>query len=267
VDTSRLGPQWPLGFGTVSGRAEQAAAVAAADAAFTIAAEQAAAATAKASAPGRGASPSSKVAPRPTTVAAPSTLPLGIDPGASSQVVTVVAASGRSTKAELTAWELGAAGWTSVIGPVTARVGSAGVGRASESTTRTPAGTFSLTRAFGRAGDPGTALPYRAVDGNDWWVSDVNSPRYNQYAHCVPTTCDFDEGASENLLAAGAVYDHAVVIDYNRAGTPGAGSAYFLHVSNGAPTAGCVAVDAGSLVAVLRWLNPGAHPLIAIGVG
>jgi L,D-peptidoglycan transpeptidase YkuD (ErfK/YbiS/YcfS/YnhG family) len=182
-------------------------------------------------------------------------------------VVTVVASSSRATSAKLTAWELGPDGWTAVLGPVTARIGSAGVGRASESTTRTPAGVFSLTEAFGRQGDPGTGLPYRAVDGDDWWVSDVASPRYNQYAQCAPGTCDFSEPASENLAAAGAVYDYAVVIDYNRGGTPGAGSAFFLHVTNGAPTAGCVAIDRGSLVALMRWLDPGSRPLIAIGVG
>ena len=32
------------------------------------------------------------------------------------------------------------------------------------------------TSAFGRALNPGTALPYRVVDKQDWWVSDVNSP-------------------------------------------------------------------------------------------
>ena len=57
------------------------------------------------------------------------------------------------------------------------------------------------------------------------------------------------------------------MIDYNRGGTPGAGSAFFLHVSNAAPTAGCVAIDGGSLAALLRWLDPGASPRIAIGVG
>jgi L,D-peptidoglycan transpeptidase YkuD (ErfK/YbiS/YcfS/YnhG family) len=141
------------------------------------------------------------------------------------------------------------------------------VGQASESSTRTPAGTFPLTEAFGRAGDPGTALPYRVVDGDDWWVGDVDSPRYNQYAECGDGECDFDEQASENLYAAGGVYDHAIVIDYNRDGTPGAGSAFFLHVSNGAPTAGCVSIDARSMVTLLRWLNPAARPVIAIGVG
>jgi L,D-peptidoglycan transpeptidase YkuD (ErfK/YbiS/YcfS/YnhG family) len=182
-------------------------------------------------------------------------------------VVTVVASSARATTATLTAWQRGPAGWTAVVGPVTARIGSSGVGRASEGSTRTPAGTFTLTEGFGRAADPGTALPYRVVDGDDWWVSDVHSPRYNQYAACAPGTCDFDERAGENLHAAGRVYDYAAVIDYNRGGTPGAGSAFFLHVTNGAPTAGCVAIDAGSLVSVLRWLDPGARPVISIGVG
>jgi L,D-peptidoglycan transpeptidase YkuD (ErfK/YbiS/YcfS/YnhG family) len=151
---------------------------------------------------------------------------------------------------------------------VPARVGSAGVGQASETSTRTPAGTFRLTEAFGRLGNPGTALPYRVIDRSDWWVSDVASPRYNQYARCAPGTCDFDERAGENLYSEGSVYDNAVVIDYNR--TPvvkGAGSAFFLHITNGAPTAGCVAIDRAPLQSVLRWLQPGATPVIAIGVG
>jgi L,D-peptidoglycan transpeptidase YkuD (ErfK/YbiS/YcfS/YnhG family) len=190
-----------------------------------------------------------------------------VEPGASTQVVTVIAPSSRSTSATLTAWELRPGGWTAVLGPLGARVGSAGVGQAAESSTRTPAGTFTLTEAFGRAGNPGTALPYRKVDGDDWWVSDVTSPLYNRYARCAPLTCPFDESVSENLAAAGHVYDQAVVIDYNRGGTPGAGSGFFLHVSNGAPTAGCVAIEAGSLKTLMRWLDPDARPLISIGVG
>ena len=187
--------------------------------------------------------------------------------GSSQQVVTVTVPSATSTSGQLTAWQLGPDGWTIALGPVTARVGSAGVGAASESSTRTPAGTFTLTEAFGRAGNPGTALPYRVVDNSDWWVSDVNSPQYNRYARCAPGTCPFNERAGENLGAAGAVYDNAVVIDYNRGGTPGAGSAFFLHISNGAATAGCVAIDRGSLAALMRWLDPNAVPQIAIGVG
>jgi L,D-peptidoglycan transpeptidase YkuD (ErfK/YbiS/YcfS/YnhG family) len=150
---------------------------------------------------------------------------------------------------------------------VTARIGSAGVGTASETSTRTPAGTFRLTEAFGRAGDPGTALPYRRVDGDDWWVSDVTSSLYNRYAQCAPGTCPFDERAGENLYAQGAVYDQAVVIDYNREGRRGKGSAFFLHISNAKATAGCVAIERYALEKLMRWLQPAAKPVIAIGVG
>jgi L,D-peptidoglycan transpeptidase YkuD (ErfK/YbiS/YcfS/YnhG family) len=270
TDLTRLRAELPPGYGTVAdtqAREAAAAQAAATAAAAQAAAAQAAAAAAAAAAPTSTPTSSSRTPTRPAAPPAGAVLPLGVDPGRATQVVTVVASSSRATTAKLTAWELGPGGWTAVLGPVTARIGSGGVGQASETSTRTPAGVFSLTEAFGRQGDPGTGLPYRVVDGQDWWVSDVASPLYNQHARCAPGTCPFDETVSENLQAAGAVYDYAVVIDYNRGGTPGAGSAFFLHVTNGVPTAGCVAIDRGSLVTLMRWLDPGSRPLIAIGVG
>lgn len=191
-------------------------------------------------------------------------LPLGVRPPG-TQAVTVTAAPGATT-GTLTAWELRGGTWAQVL-TTQARLGSAGIGVASESSTRTPQGTWTMTEAFGRLANPGTVLPYRHVDGDDWWVSDVRSPRYNEYAQCARGTCPFDERASENLAAAGLVYDSAVVLDYNRPGVPGAGSAFFLHITNNAPTAGCVAVDRASLTAVLRWLRPDAQPVISIGIG
>ena len=262
-DPHQLRVGLPRGYDTVTARAARAAADAeaarvAAEAAAAVAEAAEVEAAARATSASRGSAPA----------AAPSSagLPLGVDPGSSTQVVTVVAPSPGATSAKLTAWELGPNGWTAVLGPVSARLGSAGVGRASESSPRTPAGTFTLSEAFGRAGNPGTGLPYRVVDGDDWWVSDVDSARYNQYVECARESCDFDTSVSENL-AEQAAYQHAVVIDYNRGGAPGAGSGFFLHVSNGAPTLGCVAIDVGSLVVLLRWLDPAARPLIAIGVG
>jgi L,D-peptidoglycan transpeptidase YkuD (ErfK/YbiS/YcfS/YnhG family) len=43
----------------------------------------------------------------------------------------------------------------------------------------------------------------------------------------------------------------------------GRGSGIFLHEQTGGPTAGCVSVREGDLLAVLRWLRPGAR--IAMG--
>jgi L,D-peptidoglycan transpeptidase YkuD (ErfK/YbiS/YcfS/YnhG family) len=186
--------------------------------------------------------------------------------GDAGQVVTVVADSASATTTVLTAWQREGRDWTRAYGPVPAYVGENGIGRASESTARTPAGVWPLTEAFGIK-PATTRLPYRQVTPSDWWVSDVKSPYYNTHFSCAPGTCPFDEAAGENLGKAGPVYDQAVVIDYNRAPVvPGAGSAFFLHVGNGKPTAGCVSVPGPDLDAVLRWLDPARRPVIDISV-
>jgi L,D-peptidoglycan transpeptidase YkuD (ErfK/YbiS/YcfS/YnhG family) len=185
-------------------------------------------------------------------------------PTGPEQRVTVAAGSADATTAVLTAWQRAGDEWTKAYGPVEAFVGADGVGKASETVSRTPAGTWPVTEAFGHR-PATTRLPYRQVTTADWWVSDVKSPYYNTHFSCAPGTCPFDEAAGENLGQAGPVYDHAVVIDYNRAPVvPGAGSAFFLHVTNGKPTAGCVAIPAPDLDALLRWLDPAKHPVIEI---
>jgi L,D-peptidoglycan transpeptidase YkuD (ErfK/YbiS/YcfS/YnhG family) len=217
--------------------------------------------------PAPTAAPTSAPAGRSAT-ATGAVLPLAVTTGSSTQLITVVAPSASATTAKVTAWEKGPNGWAVKLGPVSARIGKQGVGKASETTSRTPAGTFTLTEGFGRMANPGTKLSYRTINANDYWVSDTTSPLYNEFQECAPASCPFKTAAGEHLVDAGASYNYAVVIDYNRGHpVPGAGSAFFLHVTNGAPTAGCVAIDQPSLLTVMRWLNPGARPLIAIGVG
>jgi L,D-peptidoglycan transpeptidase YkuD (ErfK/YbiS/YcfS/YnhG family) len=61
-------------------------------------------------------------------------------------------------------------------------------------------------------------------------------------------------------------YRHLAVIAYNtRPVVPGRGSGIFLHASTGRPTLGCVSLPLPQLLRTLRWLQPAAHPLIAIG--
>ena len=188
-------------------------------------------------------------------------------PVTTSQVVLVTAPNASSTMAVIETWQRAGNGWRLVLVPVPARIGAGGIGRASESSTRTPAGLFSLTQTFGRAANPGTRQPWFHATTNDWWVSDVRSPAYNTHQTCAPGKCPFNEASGENLGQAGAVYDYAVVIDYNRWPVhPGAGSAFFLHVTGGRPTAGYVATDRAAVIAILRWLDPGKHPLISLGV-
>ncbi len=58
-------------------------------------------------------------------------------------------------------------------------------------------------------------------------------------------------------------YRYAAVIDFNyRRPVYGHGSGIFLHQQTGGPTAGCVSLRAADLVAVLRWMRPGARIVI-----
>jgi L,D-peptidoglycan transpeptidase YkuD (ErfK/YbiS/YcfS/YnhG family) len=203
-------------------------------------------------------------------------LPLGFATGAASEVVTVVAGSSGSTTAVLQAWDRAAGGGWLRWGPaVTARVGSAGLTEhPSESLSATPIGSFSLTRAFGRDGNPGTALPYHLTSPADWWISQYGglfASIYNTMQTCS-SSCAFDTGGgsgnpNEHLYYETPFYDYAVVINYNVSPVvQGAGSAFFLHVTNGTATAGCVAIPVADLVSIMRWLNPADQPRILIGI-
>ena len=181
------------------------------------------------------------------------------------QVVTVQASTSRSQVAVLRAWQLESDGqYKQVSGPFIAYVGVDGVGATREGRQRTPDGVFTLTQAFGNEPNNGTALPYFRVGPNDWWDEDPNSARYNR----LVISRYSPGGNSENLYYSGYVYAHAVVINYNtNPVVKGAGSGFFLHVSDGLPTQGCVSIAANQLNAVMRWLKPSMDPVISIGVG
>jgi len=72
-------------------------------------------------------------------------------------------------------------------------------------------------------------------------------------------------GVSPEPMYNAPSYDYGAVIAYNTARAPGLGSAIFLHVSHGSSTAGCVALPTDQLLTLLRWLDPGRSPAIAIG--
>ncbi len=180
------------------------------------------------------------------------------------QLITVSAGSTAATAGTLTAYQRQPDGhWSVVAGPMHADLGSQGIGEPSETSTRTPAGTFGLDQAFGRQPNPGTRMPYFQAGANDWWDGNIASPTYNSHVRRGVSP----GGDSENLYGAGPIYDYAVDIASNPLRVPGQGSAIFLHVTENKPTAGCVTIGRDQLVRILRWLDPAAHPMIAIGVG
>ncbi|MER7454031.1 L,D-transpeptidase family protein [Nocardia beijingensis] len=184
-----------------------------------------------------------------------------------SQVVWVTAPAG-ADRGTLELWQRKRfRRWERMLA-VPAWVGKAGISReAREGAAFTPEGTFALTEGFGRIPHAGAKLPYLSVDPSNtwWWVSDTASPMYNQKYQCAEGECPFDTTLSENLGRTAPQYNYALVIDYNRFPVvPNRGSAFFVHVEVGRPTAGCVAVGDDVMRTLLTTLEPSRKPVIGI---
>lgn len=191
------------------------------------------------------------------------------------RVLTVSAPSSTSTYATVEAWT-----WQPANGKykrvalfTSARVGAAGVGAASEGSTRTPAGYFRLNQPFGTAPNPGTIYPYVRLDRNDVWTGSRYPSVGNRYRRCAPGTCPATYAPLERLSSYPVQYKYAAFIGYNAPPPYGMGvvankgSAFFVHVKTASPTAGCVAVTEAQMVWLLRWMRPGSSPTVSIGVG
>lgn len=190
--------------------------------------------------------------------------------GNATQVISVVGVGGTDAKVDV--YERTAAGWQAVAAGIPAKIGEKGMSADHyEGSMMTPMGIYSLDFAFGTQPNPGGGLQYVQVGPNHWWDGDVDSPTYNTMQVCegspgasgaagVPQCRFSTEGGSENLNIP--QYAHAVVMGVNKERVPGKGSAFFLHSTDGGPTAGCVAIDDAMMVELTQWLRPGA--LIAI---
>ncbi|MFE5026874.1 L,D-transpeptidase family protein [Streptomyces sp. NPDC056656] len=227
-------------------------------------ASKSASATSSAGSPARSAATESRAA---APGSAPD-FPVPVEVGNATQVITVKSSGSYAT---VTAWAKGAAGWKSVVSTSAGRVGSNGVVPGStrrQSTYTTPSGTYTLTEGFGvEAG--GTNMPYTRVDSTRWWVEDPESKFYNSMHTAAgadfPLTESGDRG-SEHLINYPTQYAKALVINFNRwPAVPGRGAGIFLHVNGSGATAGCVSVPRATMDRIMSWVQPGAHPRIAIG--
>jgi L,D-peptidoglycan transpeptidase YkuD (ErfK/YbiS/YcfS/YnhG family) len=120
----------------------------------------------------------------------------------------------------------------------------------------TPRGTFRAKRLWWRAerhARPATLLPARRIKPDDGWCEDPSDRHYNRPVR-LPAGIPADRLARKDDL-----YDFIVEIDHNtRPRIAGRGSAVFIHVARPRfkPTAGCVALDIGSLRRLLARLGP-----------
>lgn len=179
-----------------------------------------------------------------------------------TQWIVVGVPAANATTGTLTAFQRTGAEWKVVLGPTTAKVGELGVGAPADGVYRTPEGTFGFDQAFGRQPNPGTKMPYFQATSQDWWDEDAKSPTYNTH-----TRGPKPSSIAENLYDSGPVYDYAVNITSNPQRIPGKVAGIFLHVTDGSPTWGCVAIGRDEMKSILNWLDPAQDPRITIGVG
>lgn len=104
----------------------------------------------------------------------------------------------------------------------------------------------------GKVAATGIRLPWRWTRAHDGWSDDPADPAYNRPVR-LPRAF-----SAESLIRSDDAYDVIVVLGHNDAPpVPERGSAIFFHLSEGRPTAGCVAVDRADMLRLLPLLSPG----------
>lgn len=137
-------------------------------------------------------------------------------------------------------------------------IGRAGLGKTKEGDGKTPVGTYRFNRAFGIAADPGCAIPYYRADEFTYWSGDQRpGMRYNKLVS-IKDYPDLNVQASEHIVDYTFQYQYCLNIGYNEKGTPGRGSAIFLHCFGDRKpfTGGCVAIPQEKMRFVMQHVDP-----------
>jgi L,D-peptidoglycan transpeptidase YkuD (ErfK/YbiS/YcfS/YnhG family) len=121
----------------------------------------------------------------------------------------------------------------------------------------TPLGLWPLRGVLLRSGKvaaTGIGLPWRWIRPHDGWSDDVADPAYNRPVR-LPRGF-----SAEHMMRDDDAYDVVIVLGHNDAPpVAGQGSAIFWHLSEGRPTAGCIAIERSDMARIL--------PLLAVGDG
>ena len=137
-------------------------------------------------------------------------------------------------------------------------IGKYGLGKEKEGDGMTPVGTFSFNYAFGIADDPGCAIEYHKATDNSYWSGDQRDGyHYNEMVD-ISDLPDLNTDDSEHIMDYFDQYQYCLNISYNENGTPGLGSAIFLHCFGPFKpyTGGCVAIPQDKMITVMKNVSP-----------
>jgi len=121
---------------------------------------------------------------------------------------------------------------------------------------QTPIGVYRFNRAFGIAPDPGCAIPYVQVTDDIWWSGDT-AYHYNEMVD-IRDYPELKKDDSEHIIDYEYQYQYCLNISFNEDGTPGRGSAIFLHCFGPLKpyTGGCVALPENIMKQVMQRVQP-----------
>ncbi|MCR4657078.1 MAG: hypothetical protein K5770_12750 [Lachnospiraceae bacterium] len=125
-----------------------------------------------------------------------------------------------------------------------------------EGCSQTPIGVYHFNKAFGIAPDPGCALPYTQVTDDTWWSGDPDE-HYNEMVD-IKDYPDLLLDDSEHIIDYEYQYQYCLNISFNEDGTPGRGSAIFLHCFGPLKpyTGGCVSMPENIMKLVMQKVKP-----------
>jgi N-acetylglucosamine-6-sulfatase len=197
--------------------------------------------------------------------------------GRARQAVTITAKNWHTGRGQLTAWVRNRRTWTVQRGPFAVQLGSDGLiqeRRRRQGTGETPAGTFTPEGAFGLRPPVKSELPYRKVDGDDYWVFDPREPEtYNVNQPRRSPEATWRERYSVRWAADANRFPRAMLMDYNlpsgvkaskefnelRSAGPAdvRKGSFVVHAGKRLGQNGWVSMSARKLTWLLRWTQTG----------
>ena len=136
-------------------------------------------------------------------------------------------------------------------------IGKNGLGKTKEGDAKTPVGVFRFNRAFGIADDPGSRIPYVKADDDTYWSGDGREGYHYNELVSLKDLPGLDVNECEHIKDYIYHYQYCLNISYNEAGTPGLGSAIFLHCFGPAKpfSGGCVAIPEDHMKYVMQTVD------------
>ncbi len=177
-----------------------------------------------------------------------------LDQAKDAEQLFVVAAVGKTTAYVSMHQKDEEGNWKQII-TTPGYIGKNGMDKEKEGDAKTPTGTYHFNYAFGINEDPGCeAFEYQQVTDDDYWSGDQREGYHYNEMVSIKDLPDLNKEDSEHIMDYPYHYQYCLNISWNEDGTPGKGSAIFLHCLGPQKpyTGGCVAIPKDQLIVVMQ---------------